>query len=83
MLAVKRAHVTMLPLAPFASKETPILLEEVVRETVNALVTQLIAHQLRRRWTAHLAMRTRTHALMEHAQVSRDDIDNQCGIEDP
>ena len=72
MLAVKRAHVTTLPLVPSASKEILTLWEEVVRKTVNVLETLLSALLLLKRRTAHLATTTRTHALMEHAQVSRD-----------
>ena len=72
VLAVKRVRVTMLLLAPFASKEILILWEEVVRKTVNVLVTLLTARLLLRRRTAHHVMKTRTHALMEHVQVSRD-----------
>ena len=72
MLVVKKAHVTTLLKVSFVSKEIPILLAEVVRKTVNALVTLLIAHLLLKKSTALLVTITRTHALMEHAQVSKD-----------
>ena len=72
VLAARRAHVTMLPLVSSASKGILILWVEVVRKTVNVLETPLSVHLLPKKRTAHLATTTRIHALMEHAQVSRD-----------
>ena len=68
--AVKRAHVTMLPLTLFASREIPILWVEVVRKIVNVPVTLPNVHLLLKKRTAQLVMKTRIHALMAHAQVS-------------
>ncbi len=72
MLAVNKAHVTTLLLASYVSKETLMLWEEVVRETANVLVILLNVRLLRKRRMAHLVMITRTHVLMERAQVSQD-----------